>query len=117
MTTAAHLTARDAAVGQDTAEHAALKVRSDFRQIRSLKGQCHKNKKVFDQDCAHILGILMMNSYNTDIFFSNYYNLQSVHFELQSVLLIPNYALEKLLRKTNCRAEREIVVVRFRTSN
>ena len=32
---------------------------------------------------AHILGILLMNSYNTDIFFSNYYNLQSVHFELQ----------------------------------
>ena len=30
---------------------------------------------------AHILGILLMNSYNTDIFFSNYYNLQSVHFE------------------------------------
>ena len=29
------------------------------------------------------LGILLMNSYyNTDIFFSNYYNLQSVHFEL-----------------------------------
>ena len=26
-----------------------------------------------------------MNSYNTDIFFSNYYNLQSVHFELQSL--------------------------------
>ena len=23
-----------------------------------------------------------MNSYNTDTFFSNYYNLQSVHFEL-----------------------------------
>ena len=23
-----------------------------------------------------------MNSYNTDIFFSNYYNLLSVHFEL-----------------------------------
>ena len=23
-----------------------------------------------------------MNSYNTDIFFSNYYNLQSVHFEM-----------------------------------
>jgi len=22
-----------------------------------------------------------MNSYNTDMFFSNYYNLQSVHFE------------------------------------
>ena len=31
---------------------------------------------------AHILGILLMNSYNTDISFSNYYNLQSVHFEL-----------------------------------
>ena len=30
---------------------------------------------------AHILGILLMNSYNTGIFFSNYYNLQSVHFE------------------------------------
>ena len=26
-------------------------------------------------------GIVLMNSYNTDIFFSNYYNLQSVHFE------------------------------------
>ena len=28
------------------------------------------------------LGILLMNSYNTYLFFSNYYNLQSVHFEL-----------------------------------
>ena len=57
MTTAAHLTARDAAVGQDTAEHAALKVRSDLRQIRSLKGQYHKDKKVFDQNCATIYSI------------------------------------------------------------
>ena len=32
---------------------------------------------------AHILGILLMNSYHTDVFFSNYYHLQSVHFELQ----------------------------------
>ena len=32
---------------------------------------------------AHIFGILLMNSYNIDIFFSNYYNLQSVHFKLQ----------------------------------
>ena len=32
---------------------------------------------------AHILGILLMKSCNTDIFFSNYYNLRSVHFELQ----------------------------------
>ena len=31
---------------------------------------------------AHILCIFLMNSYNTDIFFSNYYNLQSAHFEL-----------------------------------
>ena len=26
-----------------------------------------------------------MNSYNTDIFFSNYYNLDSVHFELNTL--------------------------------
>ena len=31
---------------------------------------------------AHILGILLMNSCNTDIFFSYYYHLQSVGFEL-----------------------------------
>ena len=31
---------------------------------------------------AHILGILLINSCNTDIFFSNYYHLQSVRFEL-----------------------------------
>ena len=31
---------------------------------------------------AHISGIQLMNSYNIDLFFSNYYNLQSVHFEL-----------------------------------
>ena len=31
---------------------------------------------------AHILGILLMISYNTDL--NNYYNLQSVHFELFS---------------------------------
>ena len=30
---------------------------------------------------AHILGILLMNSYNTDIICSNYYHFQSVHFE------------------------------------
>ena len=33
-----------------------------------------------ETNCAHILGILLMNSYNT-VFFSNYYNLQSAHFE------------------------------------
>lgn len=32
---------------------------------------------------AHILDILLMNSCNTDIFFSNYYHLQSVRFELR----------------------------------
>ena len=31
---------------------------------------------------AHILGILLMNSCNTDIFFSDYYHLQSVRIEL-----------------------------------
>ena len=30
---------------------------------------------------AHILGILLMNSCNTDIFFSNYYHLLFVRFE------------------------------------
>ena len=35
---------------------------------------------------AHILGILLMNSCNTDIIFSNYYHLQSV-FELTGVLV------------------------------
>ena len=28
-----------------------------------------------------VLGILLMNSWNTDIFSSNYYHLQSVRFE------------------------------------
>ena len=37
---------------------------------------------------AHIFGILLMNSYNTDIsIFSNYYNLQSVHFEFAICVL------------------------------
>ena len=31
---------------------------------------------------AHILGILLMNSCNTDIFFSNHYHWQSVRFDL-----------------------------------
>ena len=35
---------------------------------------------------AHISGILLMNSYNADIFFSNYYYLKSVHFESIVVL-------------------------------
>ena len=34
---------------------------------------------------AHILGILLMKSCNTDIFFSNYYHLQSVRFEYLNV--------------------------------
>ena len=32
---------------------------------------------------AHILGILLMRSCNTDTSFSNYYNLKSVRFELK----------------------------------
>ena len=35
----------------------------------------------------HILGILLMNSSNTDIFFSNYYHLQSVRFEMNISIL------------------------------
>ena len=35
---------------------------------------------------AHILGIPLMNSCNTDIFFSNYYHWQSVRFELECVV-------------------------------
>ena len=46
---------------------------------------------------AHILGILLMNSYNKDIFFSNYYNLQSVHFELQ-VILVSNVQINDEMR-------------------
>ena len=34
---------------------------------------------------AHVLGILLMNSCNTDIFSSNYYHLQSVRFELRYI--------------------------------
>ena len=37
---------------------------------------------------AHILGILLMNSCNTDIFFSNYYHLQSVRFEYISLQIL-----------------------------
>ena len=37
---------------------------------------------------AHILGILLMNSCNTDIFFSNYYHLQSVRFEYNGLVVI-----------------------------
>ena len=36
---------------------------------------------LFPNIYAHILGILLMNSCNTDILFSNYYHLQSVRFE------------------------------------
>ena len=41
-----------------------------------------KSKDYYLTIIAHILGILLMNSCNTDIFFSNYYHLQSVRFEL-----------------------------------
>ena len=37
---------------------------------------------------AHILGILLMNSCYTDIFFSNYYHLQSVRFELSPKIIL-----------------------------
>ena len=43
----------------------------------------HLDDLLAETNCgiAHILGILLMNSCNTDIFFSNYYHLQSVRFE------------------------------------
>ena len=44
---------------------------------------------------AHILGILLMNSCNTDIFFDNYYHLQSVRFEYE---LIKHVKRESCLR-------------------
>ena len=44
----------------------------------------------------HILGILLMNSCNTDIFFSNYYNLQSVRFELIELVVM------KMMATTTC---------------
>jgi len=37
----------------------------------------------------YILGVPLMNSCNTDIFFSNYYHLQSVRFELNMNILRP----------------------------
>ena len=57
----------------------SIKTRSTPASL-SFKGQGTKHATV-KWSIAHILGILLMNSYNTDIFFSNYYNLQSVHFE------------------------------------
>ena len=56
---------------------------------------------------AHILGILPMNSYNTNIFFSNYYNLQSVHFELHYLetnqqQTLPNSKTSVITWANNC---------------
>ena len=48
---------------------------------------------------AHILGILLMNSCNTDIFFSNYYHLLSVRFELKLI----NYKYRLLRAKLGLR--------------
>ena len=47
---------------------------------------------------AHILGILLINSCNTDIFFSNYYHLQSVRFELR--VQFSKYFILRLYMKT-----------------
>ena len=46
---------------------------------------------------AHILGILLMNSCNTDIFFSNYYHLLSVRFEYM------NYVTVSITQEVKCR--------------
>ena len=59
------------------------------REYKTLKGTQPYGEHRFvrkEFKLAHILGILLKNSFNTDIyiyFFSNYYNLQSVHFELK----------------------------------
>ena len=48
---------------------------------------------------AHILGILLMNSsVQHSYIFSNYYNLQSVHFELKN-FFCQYYTPEKLIEK------------------
>ena len=52
----------------------------------------HKFKSLYTVSMVieTILGILLMNSCNTDIFFSTYYHLQSVRFELVDL----NYNLQ-----------------------
>ena len=44
---------------------------------------------------AHILGILLVNSCNTDIFFGNYYHLQSVRFEAYFICMKYHASLYK----------------------
>ena len=46
---------------------------------------------------AHILGILLMKRYSTDIFLSNYFNLQWVHFEFYYIYIVSfsNFNLQK----------------------
>ena len=65
-------------------------------EVKALKWLCYDGAET---NCriAHILGILLMNSCNTDIFSSNYYHLQSVRFELW---FIPNLTeTQELLSK------------------
>ena len=47
---------------------------------------------------AHILRILLMSSCNTDIFFSNYYHLQSVRFEYVTRTVRKPLKTTKLMR-------------------
>ena len=49
--------------------------------IRKIEANIAFNGAETNCRIAHILGILLMNSCNADIFFSNYYHLQSVRFE------------------------------------
>ena len=51
-------------------------------------------------NCTH-LGILLMNSCNTDIFFSNYYHLQSVRFEMFIVMIEAKLSSKIKLRDYN----------------
>ena len=73
---------REKLCGKPLKHHAELKIIIDAIKALIMIAQfC--NCRI-----AHILGILLMNSCNTDIFLSNYYHWQSVRFELQFTLFI-----------------------------
>ena len=59
--------------GNELCLHESIFLVSQFLSVNGAETNCR---------IAHILGILLMNSCNTDIFFSNYHDLKSVRFEL-----------------------------------
>ena len=60
------------------------KTTSLIPEIARATGKLRNNGAETNCRIAHILGILLMNSCNTDIFFSNYYHWQSVRFEFNN---------------------------------